>query len=401
MYQSTVAFQAPLAPRNYFAEESQSQEVSCIIGTSWQLVGLRSSISKPGQYLSVQLGNIPVVVRNFDGALVALRNVCAHRHCSLVSLPLGHSEKLKCPFHGWEYGADGRTRKIPAARNFPDFDRERYRLSSFPLELCGDMIFVRANGEGPPLREWMGDLFDRFADWTTAPSWKTTVTRVLPMPANWKIPIEASLESYHIPEVHPHSFGEDPGEAKSNHAFAKFTSSFFTSFNTPRFIDKFLKVYERFILGILGVPFTGQYQHHHVYPNLLISHTDSLTLVQIVRPLTATTAVSEVWQYGRQSARSNPFSKLTAFLWGRFTGWLAYQILKEDIRIFPHVQRGETAARDNSILGRCEERLNSFQEFIADRIQAEAHQSREEQPIKSCDSLSCETSDGAAPEILQ
>ncbi len=390
MYQSPVAFQAPLSPRSYFGDDALARELSDTFETTWQLVGLSSSVGKPGQYLSATIGNVPVLVRNFDGELVALRNVCSHRHCSLVSLPLGKSEKLKCPFHGWEFGSDGRTRKIPAAKNFPELDRERYRLASFPVEKCGDLLFVRIADEGPSLREWLGDLFDRFEDWTMAPFWKPTVSRRLPLPANWKIPIEASLESYHIPEVHPKSFGEDPGESRSDHAFAEYSSSFFTSFNTPRFIDKVLKVYETFILKVLGVPFTGQYEHHHVFPNLLISHTDSLTLVQVVRPLSGASSVGDVWQYGRLAVRQNPVSKLTGYLWGRFTGWLSYQILKEDIRIFSHIQRGETAATDHSLLGRCEERLYAFQRFIADQIRREDSNNLKSESTADCASCTSE-----------
>lgn len=369
MYQSSVAFEAPLSPRMFFAADAHARENQFVFETTWQLIGLASSICKPGQYISTEVGSVPIVVRNFDGQLVALRNVCSHRHCTLVSARQGRSEKLKCPFHGWEFGADGRTRKIPAAKNFPDFDRERYTITSFPVERCGDLLFVRTSNDGASLREWLGELFTRIETWTSGPDWKPTVSRLLPMPANWKIPVEVSLESYHIPEVHPQSFGEDPGETKSEHAFAENSSSFFTSFNTPRLIDKLLKFCESFIMKVLGTPFSAKYEHHHIYPNLLISHTPSLTLVQIVRPLTATTCVSDVWQYGRQSKRRNPISKMTAWLWGRFTGWLSYQILKEDMRIFSHVQRGEQAATDRSILGRCEERLYAFQKFLHDRIE--------------------------------
>ena len=371
MYQSSTAFEAPLTPRMFFAADVHALESQCVFEKTWQMVGLASSISKPGQYLSTEIGSVPVIVRNFDGEMVALRNVCAHRHCSLVTSPLGQNEKLKCPFHGWEYGADGRTRRIPAAKNFPDFNREHYKLASFPLEICGDLLFVRVAGDGPSLRVWLGDLYDRIEEWTSLPTSKLAVSRLLPLPANWKIPVEAALESYHIPEVHAQTFGEDPGESKSDHAFAKYTTSFFTSFNTPRLIDKLLKVYEQFILKILGASFNAKYEHHHIFPNLLISNTSSLTLVQTVRPLTGETAVSNVWQYGRLSVRSNPISKLTAFLWGRFTGWLSYQILKEDISIFPSVQRGERAATDRAILGRCEERLYAFERFLHDQILAQ------------------------------
>lgn len=400
MYQSPVAFEAPLPPRMFFADDAVALEQQRVFETTWQMVGLASSIGEPGQYLSTDIGRVPVVVRNFDGQLIALKNVCAHRHCSLVVSAHGKSEKLKCPYHGWEYGADGRTRRIPAARNFPDFDRERYKLPAFPLEQCGDLLFVRLVEKGPSLREWLGELYGRFEKWTSLPYGKHAVTRTMSLPVNWKIPIEGSLESYHIPEVHPQTFGEDPGESKSEHSLAKYTTSFFTAFNTPRLIDKLLKVYERFILTILGATFDPSYEHHHVFPNLLISHTSSLTLVQTVRPVTGDACITEVRQYSRQSLRNNPISRGTAFLWGRFLSALTLKILKEDISIFPHVQRGERAATERSILGRCEERLFAFEKFIDDQIREGSESSaattagtRSElcESARSCTDATCNT----------
>ena len=131
-----------------------------------------------------------------------------------------------------------------------------------------------------------------------------------------------------------------------------------------------MHLYERFLLKIMGVAFLGKYQHHHVFPNLLVSHTDSLTLFQVVRPSGASTSSSDVWQYGRQSRRKNPVSRLTAAMWARVTAWLSYQVLKEDLKIFRHVQRGERAAMGTSIFGRCEERLYAFQKFLAELIQS-------------------------------
>lgn len=385
MYQATVSLSAPLTPQDYCTEAALARENQDVLEATWQMVGLASSINIPGQYLAAEVGRVPVVVRNFDGEFSALLNVCAHRHCTLVSGATGHSEKLRCPYHGWEYGADGRTRKIPAARNFPSFDRERYRLSKFALERCGDLLFVRIAPNGPSLKDWMGELFERFEEWTSSPAWKPVIHRTIPAPSNWKVPVEVSLESYHIPEIHPQSFGEDPGESESHHSFSQYTTSFYTSFIGPRLIDRFMHHYERFLLRIMGAPFLGQYQHHHVFPNLLVSHTDSLTLFQVVRPTGSSTSFSDVWQYGRQSNRTNPLSKLTAVFWGRVTALLSYQVLKEDLQIFRHVQRGEQAAADTSIFGRCEERLYAFQKFLVEQI-------RRAEDLKTSDNTTCSES---------
>ena len=74
MYHSPVSFDAPLDPRSYFAEESHALEATRVFQSTWQLIGLASSIARSGQYLSATIGSVPMLVRNFDGELVALRN---------------------------------------------------------------------------------------------------------------------------------------------------------------------------------------------------------------------------------------------------------------------------------------------------------------------------------------
>ena len=143
--------------------------------------------------------------------------------------------------------------------------------------------------------------------------------------------------------------------------------------------------YEQFLLKIMGAPFQGKYQHHHVFPNLLVTHTDSLTLFQVVRATGSTTASSNVWQFSRQSLRKNPFSRLTAAMWARVTAWLSHQVLKEDLQIFQHVQRGEQVATEHSIFGRCEERLFAFQKFLTELMQMG------DSPRTSCNTVGAET----------
>jgi choline monooxygenase len=367
MYLSSDSKESPLQPSCYTDEVAHRCELLAVFETTWQFVGLASSVSRNGQYLSFHVGTVPVIVRNFDGELVALRNVCMHRHCQLVSKAAGVSEKLKCPYHGWEYGADGRTCRIPGARNFPGFDRARYQLSRFRLECCGDLLFVQIAEAGPSLREWLGDLYERLEEWTASPGWKLFGKRRLFLAANWKIPVEASLESYHIPEVHPRTFGEDPGENASEHTIRQNSTSFRTSFAMSRPADRVLGFMERFVMRRIGVSMCGVYEHHHIFPGLMISHNDSLTLVQTVRPLTGVTSVSDVWQFGRCPQNRGLVAIPVSFLWNRVIGWLSMKVLKEDMRIFPLVQSGETAAPERSILGRCEERLYALQRFVADR----------------------------------
>ena len=370
MYHSPTSLPPALSPQQYHLQEWHERECASVFGDSWHLIGTKSRLSKPGDYLTADVFGVSVVVRNFNGELVALRNVCAHRQCALVSKEHGHSEELKCPFHGWVYGEDGRTRRIPAAMNFPHFDRETHRLNRFPVATCGDLLFIKLTDEGLSLDEWLGPLREKFEQWFSLPDFKLCRSRKLPYPANWKIPVEASLESYHIPEVHPNTFGKDPGESQSEHAFAERSSSFFTEFLTPRWIDVWLKHTEQGLLRLMGAEVLSRYEHHHVFPNLLVSHTDSLSLAHVVMPTGPTSSVGCAWHFARQAGKRGPHWHMLANGWGRVSAALAFQVLNEDVAIYPHVQAGVQSAGGPGILGRCEERLHVFQEHVASRLAA-------------------------------
>src|SRR5918995_701064 len=83
----------------------------------------RSELANPGDFLTFDLLETPILLRNFDGELRALLNVCPHRHSKLTEKPRGNTEKLRCQYHGWEYNAEGGTGKIPDAKAFRPWDR--------------------------------------------------------------------------------------------------------------------------------------------------------------------------------------------------------------------------------------------------------------------------------------
>src|SRR5690606_31908974 len=140
------------------------------------------------------------------------------------------------------------------------------------------------------------------------------------------------------------TFHTDPAEAASTHQFFDCGSSFTTEFLPPRFVDRFLRRTEEFMMWILGHEEVGVYQHHHVFPNLLISRTDSASFIQMVHPTGPTTSFSLIWQYARSSRRRNVFSRIVAYTWGQFTAGLSKNIIKEDYSVFALVQAGAAGA---------------------------------------------------------
>jgi phenylpropionate dioxygenase-like ring-hydroxylating dioxygenase large terminal subunit len=352
-----------LPPAAYCAPQHFVDERERVLLPAWHLVGTTTDLPRDGDFLTLDLLGRPVQVRNFGGELVALSNVCAHRHCLLSSAKQGHSDRMRCQYHGWEYGADGRTRRIPEARNFAPWDRELAKLPRYRLATCGQLVFVSLAADGPSLADQLGPLDalcrQRFGDgWRPFLSWQPDYG------ANWKVPIENSIEAYHVPCVHPETFREDPGEQRSQHVLAAGHTSLGTQlpFSAHSRLDASFQRGERWFLGRLGRSSTGEYWQHHVFPNLLFSFTDAVSLCHCVLPTGPGTARAEVRQFGLEG--TGPAGRLLATGWGRLTAWVTLRILREDQELFPQIQRGLEASTQRGMLGRCEERIHAFQQYV-------------------------------------
>jgi phenylpropionate dioxygenase-like ring-hydroxylating dioxygenase large terminal subunit len=68
---------------------------------------------KPGRALGVGFAGDPIVLyRSKAGQVFALEDRCAHRQVPL-SRGLVDGDTLRCGYHGWAYGADGRCTDVP------------------------------------------------------------------------------------------------------------------------------------------------------------------------------------------------------------------------------------------------------------------------------------------------
>ncbi|MCA9069500.1 MAG: aromatic ring-hydroxylating dioxygenase subunit alpha, partial [Planctomycetaceae bacterium] len=261
-----------LLPSEAYSSESQFQlERERIFLPSWHPVATRKDLPRSGDFLTCELFGHPVLVRNFEGTLHAFQNVCAHRHCLLTHAPQGHSDKLRCQYHGWEYDETGYTNRIPDARCFRPFDRENSHLKKYRLELLGDTAFVSLTDEGPSLREFLDPHFEHLAERFSSPAWKPIYAWEYDCPSNWKVPAENTLESYHIPHLHEKSFGGIyPSEEESTHELTPdYTVLTYNSGEDPR-VENWQSRFTRW----LGGEVTNTYRHFHFHPHLILVTTD-------------------------------------------------------------------------------------------------------------------------------
>ena len=361
MFQTPVSLPAPLDASAYTTEQAFQSDRRQLLG-SWQLVASTDMLSDQGAYYSTEKLGVPIVVRNHDGRLIAFRNVCAHRSCQIVSDGSGKSDQIKCPFHGWQYGADGRTRKIPAAKNFPHHDRQSYRLETFRVCTVGQLVFVHLNQAPPDGRDSasqapLDDWTEAFSHGTDASRWRRVLHREWEFPCDWKIPIEGSLESYHLAEVHPGTFGEGPDEAASDHLLRPSGTQFQTS---KRDASPLAKWEERLIRMITG-EFDRRYRHVHVFPNVMATFTGTISLIYQINPTACGHCRMSLIGFTPLATRASMMGRIMAWSIGRAASRLAQKVLCEDAEIFPLVQNGLRSAVSPRILGRCEERIHAFQ----------------------------------------
>jgi len=179
-----------------------AREKRSVFARSWQAVGRSEQVAQPGDYLTVTVGDEPLVVtRDAKGELHAFSNVCRHR-AGPVAQGCGRRKSLQCIYHGWTYGLDGQLLTTPEFDGVRDFDRTAVSLPRARVATLGPLLFVNPSASGPSFEEWIGDIPRE-----TAPlrlrdmHFVKRVEYVLD--CNWKVYVDNYLEGYHIPTVHP------------------------------------------------------------------------------------------------------------------------------------------------------------------------------------------------------
>lgn len=103
----------------------------------WYPVALSSQLGV-GQAVGIDLCDGRVVVyRTQNGDVHAMVPYCKHMGADL-SIGDVVDDELRCPFHHWQYGADGRCTKIPSGDRIP----RQARLRTFPVEDKWGLIWV-------------------------------------------------------------------------------------------------------------------------------------------------------------------------------------------------------------------------------------------------------------------
>ena len=189
-------------PRAVYQDpEIYEAEIRRIFLKSWQYVGHASQIPGRGDYFLFEIaGESVILVRDGEGNVNALLNVCRHRGSRICDDAAGHEARFTCKYHGWSYALDGSLR---AAGFAPEgLDKSRLGLKRLQVRVFQGLIFINFDPDAVSFDPIERDLGPLLAPWGLERA-KIAHRQNYPIASNWKLTIENYCECYHCLAAHP------------------------------------------------------------------------------------------------------------------------------------------------------------------------------------------------------
>ena len=197
----------------YRSEEAYRVQRERVFARAWHFVADLNRVKAPGHVLPVEL--LPgcldepvVVVRDDQGSVRCLSNVCTHRG-ALVVEGEGHVNSLKCRYHGRRFNLDGSFRSMPEFEDVEDFPSPSDDLPRLATGQWGPFLFANLDSSPAcPFEEWIAPVEER-CGWMPLDRLRFDAdgAREYLIDANWALYCDNYLEEFHIPYVHRASLG--------------------------------------------------------------------------------------------------------------------------------------------------------------------------------------------------
>jgi len=191
-------------PSVWYTDAAITQrETERIFRNSWQYVGSLNQLAAVGDFVTAEVGGVPVVVVRTADRVSGLINVCRHRRHEVMK-GCGNAKVLQCPYHAWTYDLNGILKAAPRADREPNFCVDDYPLLKLKVNTLGPWVFANLDENSQPLSQYFGAVLDVIAgsgiDLNSMELWSREQWQ---SDSNWKTMLENFLECYHCQVAHP------------------------------------------------------------------------------------------------------------------------------------------------------------------------------------------------------
>ena len=258
----------------------------------WHPIAASSElIDKPTKAVRL-LGEDLVLYRDKQGRPGLIGPQCAHRRMSML-LGIPDNDGLRCPYHGWLYGKDGKCLEQPyeSAEDPASRFKDRIRMPAYPVQELGGLVFAYLGPEPAPLiPRW--ELFVR--DGVLRDIGAAVI------PCNWLQIMENSLDPVHVEWLHQHFFNYVQERLGRTDFKGKPVSH--KKINFKEFEHGIIKT--RMLEGQTEDSEDWQVGHPVLFPNILLSGSTQRPTFQIRVPLDDTHTL-HLWYtcYARDDAK--------------------------------------------------------------------------------------------------
>jgi len=181
----------------------------------WNYVGLDAEIPNAGDFKRTVIGERSVImVRDTDGSVSVVENVCAHRGMQFCRERHGNKKEFVCPYHQWSYTLKGDLQGVPFRRGVKqdgkvnggmpaDFKTTDHGLNKLKVATRGGVVFASFDHGIESLEDFLGPVilgyFDRLFDGRKLKILGYNRQRI---PGNWKLMQENIKDPYHPGLLH-------------------------------------------------------------------------------------------------------------------------------------------------------------------------------------------------------
>lgn len=206
------SLQRPLPREMYVDDATWRHERDAVLYGEWYCVGRRDDLglTRAARVVTVDVaGESVLVTSDADGRLHAAYNVCRHRGSQLRPVEgepdpapqAGPASALRCPYHSWTYGLDGRLLRAPHVDE--ELDPDEFSLSRVAVDTWAGFVFVHLTPEAAgPLAGAVTGPATSLANYALG-DLVTGAVMTYDVAANYKVLLENYNECYHCGPVHP------------------------------------------------------------------------------------------------------------------------------------------------------------------------------------------------------